>query len=146
MKHLILISCLFFASVGWSQLVKIKTNVGSIEIKLDAKKAPITVKNFLSYVDDKFYDRTIFHRVIEGFMVQGGGFILKNDQLTLKKTKGAIKNEAKNGLKNLRGTVAMARAQAPHSATAQFFINHKSNSNLNFSSLIIGGMPYLVKS
>src|SRR5262245_46623583 len=97
-----------------------ETSMGTIKIELFEDKAPVTVKNFLSYVDDKFYDGTIFHRVIDGFMVQGGGM---EPGLKEKKTKDPIKNESSNGLSNKKYTVAMARTNVPDSATAQFFIN-----------------------
>src|SRR6266436_3724154 len=109
-------------------VVVMETSLGTIKIELDAAKAPITVKNFLSYVDDKFYDGTIFHRVISNFMIQGGGF---EPGMRQKPTKGQIKNESSNGLKNARGTVAMARTNVPDSATSQFFINLKDNTFLN---------------
>lgn len=109
--------------------VLMKTTKGDITIELYPDKAPITVENFLSYVNSKFYDGTIFHRVIKGFMIQGGGL---NAQLQEKTTKAAIQNEAKNGLKNDRGTIAMARMPEPHTATSQFFINHKDNPGLNY--------------
>jgi len=102
-------------------VVVMETSMGTIEIELYADKAPETVKNFLAYVEDKHYDNTIFHRVIPNFMVQGGGF---SPGMKEKPTKGPIKNEAGNGLSNERGTLAMARTSDPHSATAQFFINH----------------------
>jgi cyclophilin family peptidyl-prolyl cis-trans isomerase len=108
-------------------VVVLETSLGTIKIELDEEKAPITVKNFLGYVDDKFYDGTIFHRVINGFMIQGGGFQDNKE----KRTKEPIKNEAKNGLSNKRGTIAMARTNDPDSATAQFFINHQNNTNLD---------------
>jgi cyclophilin family peptidyl-prolyl cis-trans isomerase len=111
-------------------VVIMKTSMGTIEIELFAKKSPITVKNFLMYVDKKFYDGLIFHRVIPNFMIQGGGF---KPGLKEKKTGKAIKNEAKNGLSNKRGTLAMARTNDPDSATAQFFINLKDNKFLNKS-------------
>ncbi|MDF3008286.1 MAG: peptidylprolyl isomerase [Enterobacter kobei] len=101
-------------------MVTFHTNHGDIVIKTFDDKAPETVKNFLDYCREGFYDNTIFHRVINGFMIQGGGF---EPGMKQKETKEAIKNEANNGLKNTRGTLAMARTQAPHSATAQFFIN-----------------------
>lgn len=113
-------------------VVEIKTSEGTMKIELDDKVAPVTVKNFLAYVNDKFYDGTIFHRVIDGFMIQGGGYLVKADKLDEKSTKPAIVNEAKNGLKNDRGTIAMARTGDPDSATSQFFINHGNNSSLNF--------------
>ncbi len=110
-------------------MVVLTTTLGEIEVEIDEAKAPITAKNFLQYVDDGFYDGVIFHRVISGFMVQGGGF---TPQMQQKKTRDPIQNEAANGLKNLRGTLAMARTSAPHSASAQFFINHKDNAFLDY--------------
>src|SRR5207302_8060686 len=104
------------------------TSLGKFKIELNEEKAPITVKNFLGYVDDKFYDGTIFHRVIPKFMIQGGGFEPGLDQ---KKAKAPIKNEADNGLTNDRGTIAMARTANPNSATAQFFVNVADNKFLN---------------
>jgi cyclophilin family peptidyl-prolyl cis-trans isomerase len=109
-------------------VVIIDTSMGVIKAELNEEKAPVTVKNFLSYVDDKFYDGTLFHRVMPGFMIQGGGF---EPGLKEKPTKDPIKNEAGNGLKNERGTLAMARTRDPDSATAQFFINQKDNNFLN---------------
>jgi peptidyl-prolyl cis-trans isomerase B (cyclophilin B) len=109
-------------------VVVMETSMGPIKIELFEDKAPITVKNFLSYVDDKFYDGTIFHRVIPTFMVQGGGF---EPGMKQKKTKDPIKNESKNGVANERGTLAMARTNDPDSATAQFFINTVDNKFLN---------------
>ena len=109
-------------------MVVLKTNKGEITIELYAKQAPETVKNFLQYVDDKHYDGTIFHRVINGFMIQGGGFTSDMQQ---KPTRGSIKNESANGLKNDRGTLAMARTSEPDSATSQFFINVVDNGFLN---------------
>jgi len=111
--------------------VEMQTSMGTIVIELDSDKAPKTVQNFLQYVKDGFYTGTIFHRVIENFMIQGGGFTKDMQQ---KPTNKAIENEAKNGLKNDRGTIAMARTGDPHSATAQFFINHRANSMLNYPS------------
>lgn len=111
--------------------VEMQTSMGTIVIELDSGKAPITVKNFLQYAKDGFYDGTIFHRVIDGFMIQGGGF---TKEMGEKPTGAQIPNEAKNGLKNMRGTIAMARRAEPHSATAQFFINHKDNSALDYPS------------
>jgi len=108
--------------------VKVNTSKGEFTIELDEKAAPITVKNFLSYVDDKFFDDTIFHRVIKKFMIQGGGF---NTGMKQKTTKGNIKNESFNGLINLRGTIAMARTSDPDSASSQFFINFKDNGFLD---------------
>ena len=109
-------------------VVLMSTSMGEVKIELYEKEAPETVKNFLAYVNDKFYDGTIFHRVIPGFMIQGGGFTAAMEQ---KPTKSPIKNEAGNGLKNDTGTIAMARTSDPDSATAQFFINAKSNDFLN---------------
>ncbi|MFT3850820.1 MAG: peptidylprolyl isomerase [Propionivibrio sp.] len=111
--------------------VEMQTNLGTIVIELDAEKAPITVKNFLQYANDGFYNGTVFHRVIEGFMIQGGGF---TKDMGEKPTGAQIPNEAKNGLKNQRGTIAMARRAEPHSATAQFFINQKDNTPLDYPS------------
>lgn len=108
--------------------VLIKTSMGDITVELAADKAPGTVKNFLQYVDDKFYDKTIFHRVIAGFMIQGGGL---DAGLVKKATRPAIKNESSNGLSNARGTIAMARTSDPDSATAQFFINVVDNKMLD---------------
>jgi len=112
-------------------IVLVETNKGDFKIKLYNDKAPETVKNFLSYVSDGFYDGTIFHRVIDGFMIQGGGFTKDMDQ---KPTKSPIKNEAGNGVSNMRGTIAMARTSDVNSATAQFFINVEDNSFLNHVS------------
>jgi peptidyl-prolyl cis-trans isomerase A (cyclophilin A) len=115
--------------------VLLKTNKGEITIELDSEKAPESAKNFLAYVNDGFFNKTVFHRVMPDFMVQGGGFELKEDgTIEQKPTKAPIQNEAKNGLKNARGTVAMARTGDPHSATAQFFINHVDNDNLDYPS------------
>jgi cyclophilin family peptidyl-prolyl cis-trans isomerase len=109
-------------------IVVMETNMGTITIELYEDKAPITVKNFLQYVDDKHYDGTIFHRVIDGFMIQGGGY---EPGMKERKTRPPIKNESANGLSNLRGTIAMARTPDPDSATAQFFINVKDNTFLD---------------
>lgn len=110
--------------------VKLETSMGSIVIELDEKAAPKTVKNFLQYVEEGFYNETIFHRVIPGFMIQGGGF---NKDMKQKATHPPIVNEANNGLKNDRGTIAMARTNDPNSATAQFFINLVNNNMLNYT-------------
>lgn len=126
---------------GENAMVIMKTSMGDIKIELNAEKAPISVKNFLSYVDDKFYDGTIFHRVIKDFMIQGGGFTAEMNQ---KSTKAPIKNEAQNGLKNERGTIAMARTMVVDSATSQFFINTVDNGFLNFSSPDPRGFGYCV--
>jgi cyclophilin family peptidyl-prolyl cis-trans isomerase len=109
-------------------IVVMETSEGTIKIELFEDKAPVTVKNFLSYVDDKHYDGLIFHRVIESFMIQGGGF---EPGMKEKKTKDPIKNEAGNGVSNARGTIAMARTNDPDSATSQFFINVKDNTFLD---------------
>ena len=111
--------------------VKLETNMGDITITLDREKAPETVANFLKYVQEGFYDDTIFHRVIQGFMIQGGGF---TPDMVQKKTGAAVKNEADNRLKNSRGTIAMARTSDPHSASSQFFINTVDNPYLDFQA------------
>ena len=121
--------------------VKLHTNHGVITLELDADKAPLTVANFLAYVESGHYNNTVFHRVIDGFMIQGGGF---EPGMTQKPTGEQIKNEADNGLKNERGTVAMARTQDPHSATAQFFINIANNDFLNYRSPDLQGWGYCV--
>ncbi len=121
--------------------VVMTTSHGAITLELDAEKAPITVKNFISYTEDGFYDGTIFHRVIDNFMIQGGGF---NADMSQKTTNSPIENEADNGLKNDRGTIAMARTMDPHSATAQFFINVKDNDFLNHSGKNMQGWGYAV--
>lgn len=121
--------------------VKLQTSLGDVIIKLNATKAPVSVENFLSYVKDGHYDGTIFHRVIPGFMAQGGGFTEKWAQ---KPTKAPIKNEADNGLKNTRGTLAMARTSDPQSATAQFFINYADNAFLDYKSATPQGWGYAV--
>jgi peptidyl-prolyl cis-trans isomerase B (cyclophilin B) len=113
---------------GKKNMVKLHTNHGVITLQLDAEKAPLTVKNFLEYVNSGFYDNTVFHRVIDSFMIQGGGF---EPGMKQKKTNAPIKNEAANGLGNETYTIAMARTSDPHSATAQFFINTKNNRFLN---------------
>jgi peptidyl-prolyl cis-trans isomerase B (cyclophilin B) len=115
--------------------------MGNIEVELDSEKAPNTVKNFLQYVNSNFYDGTIFHRVIKGFMIQGGGFTKDMEQ---KKTLAPIAIESNNGLKNDRGTIAMARTSDPNSATSQFFINTKDNSFLNYSAPSMQGYGYTV--
>lgn len=122
-------------------MVKLHTNHGTFTLKLDAEKAPKTVENFLNYVNSGFYDGTIFHRVINGFMIQGGGF---EPGMKQKTTQDPIKNEANNGLKNNTYTIAMARTNDPHSATAQFFINVKNNDFLNFSAENVQGWGYAV--
>ncbi|MGC4028627.1 MAG: peptidylprolyl isomerase [Steroidobacteraceae bacterium] len=109
-------------------MVRFETSLGGFTLELDADKAPVTVENFLQYVDDGFFDGLIFHRVIPGFMIQGGGLTSDMEQ---KKNRAPIKNEATNGLKNQRGTVSMARTNDPHSATSQFFINLTDNGFLD---------------
>ncbi|SVC62890.1 uncharacterized protein METZ01_LOCUS315744 [marine metagenome] len=110
-------------------MVILETSMGEIHITLDAEKAPITVKNFTDYVEDGFFDDTIFHRVIPNFMIQGGGM---TEDMQQKTTKASIENEAKNGLKNYKYSIAMARTMAPHSASSQFFINVADNEFLNY--------------
>lgn len=122
-------------------MVKLQTNFGDITIELNTEKAPVTAANFLNYVDKGFYDGTIFHRVINGFMIQGGGFDASMNQ---KPTDAEIKNEADNGLSNDRYTIAMARTSAPHSATSQFFINVADNDFLNFTAPAGNGWGYCV--
>ena len=121
--------------------VKLQTSLGDIVIELDGEKAPISTKNFLTYVNEGFYTGTIFHRIIKGFMAQGGGFTTDFEQ---KPVHASIKNEADNGLKNDRGTLAMARTPDPDSATAQFFINYKDNDFLNYSASTPQGWGYAV--
>ncbi len=122
-------------------MVKLQTSLGTLSIELYADKAPETVRNFLEYVDAGHYDNTIFHRVIDGFMIQGGGFDAAMQQ---KGVRAPVKNEADNGLKNDRGTIAMARTSDPHSATAQFFINVADNDFLNFRAPAADGWGYCV--
>ena len=117
-----------------SDTVLLKTSMGEITIELDREKAPITVENFLSYVKKGHYDGTVFHRVMDGFMIQGGGFVKEGSGLVEKSTGKGIKNEGQNGLKNVRGSIAMARTADPNSATAQFFINVVDNPALDFPS------------
>ena len=124
-----------------TKTVEMTTAQGSFTIELDDAKAPLTVENFLSYVRSGHYDGTVFHRVIKGFMIQGGGFA---PGMTQKSTQGEIKNEANNGLKNLKYTLAMARTSAPHSASSQFFINATNNSFLDHSSESAQGWGYAV--
>ncbi|EPM2927366.1 peptidylprolyl isomerase B [Proteus mirabilis] len=122
-------------------MVTFHTNYGDIVIKTFADKAPATVENFLDYCKEGFYDNTIFHRVINGFMIQGGGF---EPGMKQKETKAPVRNEANNGLSNNRGTLAMARTNDPHSATAQFFINVADNDFLNFRAENANGWGYCV--
>ncbi len=140
---------LFISSVFWhtnlfasdNPRVKLTTSMGDIVLELDAGKAPKTVENFLNYVNSGFYDGTIFHRVISNFMIQGGGF---TKDFQRKATNPPVKNEADNGLSNVRGTIAMARTSDPHSATAQFFINVVDNNFLDFRAKTMRGWGYAV--
>jgi peptidyl-prolyl cis-trans isomerase B (cyclophilin B) len=143
MKSLILVFGAIFLSsaVLAGPVVEMKTSHGTIEIELDEVKAPGTVKNFLQYVKDKFYDGLIFHRVINGFMIQGGGM---TPDMKEKPNRAAIKNEASNGLLNEVGTIAMARTSDPHSATSQFFINVENNTSLNHTAPTPQGWGYAV--
>ncbi|WDE13615.1 peptidylprolyl isomerase [Thalassomonas haliotis] len=122
-------------------MITFKTNLGDIKIELDFDKAPITAKNFQQYAEDGFYNGTIFHRVIKGFMAQGGGF---EPGMAEKDSREPIQNEASNGLSNKRGTLAMARTQDPHSASAQFFINLVDNDFLDFKNESVQGWGYCV--
>jgi peptidyl-prolyl cis-trans isomerase B (cyclophilin B) len=122
-------------------MIKLHTNHGVIGLELDAARAPETAKNFLAYVEAGFYSNTVFHRVIDGFMIQGGGF---EPGMRQKPTRAPIKNEADNGLKNDRYTVAMARTSDPHSASSQFFINVKDNDFLNHTAPNANGWGYCV--
>lgn len=122
-------------------MIKLHTNFGTIGIELDHEKAPVTAANFEQYVKDGFYDGLIFHRVIKGFMIQGGGM---DENMNEKATREPIQNEAQNGLKNDKYTIAMARTQAPHSASAQFFINTKDNTFLNHTEPSLHGWGYAV--
>jgi len=119
-----------FSAFAKPVLVKMTTNRGDIFLELDADKAPISVANFVKYAKDGYYEGTIFHRVMSNFMIQGGGY---DEDLVRKTTREPIQNEANNGLKNLRGTIAMARVNTPHSATAQFFINVQDNPSLDYT-------------
>ena len=142
-----IVLCLFLAMLGTTAMsdtqpkVQFDTNKGTIVIELNQEKAPVTVENFLSYVKSGFYDGLIFHRVIPNFMIQGGGFTPDMQQ---KSTQENIENEANNGLKNTKGSIAMARTSAPHSASSQFFINVKDNSFLDFTSETPQGWGYAV--
>ena len=142
----ILMACLLTLALAAPALagdpaVRMETSMGEIILRLDATKAPATVANFLEYVKAGFYNGTVFHRVMPGFMIQGGGF---TPDMTQKKTGKPIKNEADNGLPNAKYTLAMARTNDPHSATAQFFINTKDNTFLNFKSKDAQGWGYAV--
>ncbi|MDH5632709.1 MAG: peptidylprolyl isomerase [Gammaproteobacteria bacterium] len=122
-------------------MIHMKTSYGTIVLELDAEKAPVTVENFLRYAREGFYDGTIFHRVIDGFVIQGGGF---GPDMVQKPTHNPIQNEAMNGLRNARGTVAMARTSDPNSATSQFFINVVDNDFLNYTAPTAEGSGYCV--
>ena len=143
----VILLCLLLAILGDTAMsdsqpkVQLETNKGTIIIELDADKAPLTVANFIGYAESGFYDGTIFHRVIPNFMIQGGGFTPDMQQ---KKTQPNIQNEANNGLKNVKGSIAMARTSAPHSASSQFFINAKDNGFLDFTSESPQGWGYAV--
>ncbi len=143
-RLLLLVTFMATLGVGSAQaanpVVVMETSLGKITIELFPEKAPVTVKNFLKYVEDKHYDGTIFHRVISNFMIQGGGM---SPSMEEKKTRDPIKNESTNGLKNDRGTIAMARTNQPHSATSQFFINVKDNNFLN-QEIARDGVGYCV--
>jgi len=143
LKHLLFALALSASAVAQAgnPTVEIKTSMGAMTVELRPDKAPETVKNFLEYAQSGFYDGTIFHRVIDGFMIQGGGFDTAYNQ---KATRAPIKNEADNGLKNSVYTVAMARTGDPHSATAQFFINVASNGFLDFRAANARGYGYAV--
>lgn len=151
MKLLLVVLCIVLSvSIGKTKIaeaeegnprVRLETNKGVIVLELDAQAAPKTVENFLAYTNDGHYDGTIFHRVIKGFMIQGGGFTADMKQ---KKTKAQVENEADNGLKNARGTIAMARTNDPHSATSQFFINTVDNTFLNHKGKNPQGWGYCV--
>ncbi|UWX04927.1 peptidyl-prolyl cis-trans isomerase [Taurinivorans muris] len=129
------------AQAGGKPVIKLTTTMGDIVLELNPEKAPITSANFEQYVKDGFYDGLIFHRVIDGFMIQGGGFDADMNQ---KETRQPIQNEADNGLANDKYTIAMARTQDPHSATGQFFINVKDNDFLNFRAPTLSGWGYAV--
>lgn len=137
----IMIPATLLAGEGKHTVVLMKTSLGDIKIELFDDQAPITVKNFLSYVNDRFYDGTVFHRVIPNFMIQGGGY---DKDLQQKPTKPPIKNEASNGLKNVKGTVAMARTGVVDSATSQFFINVVDNAFLDHKNTSPQGFGYAV--
>jgi peptidyl-prolyl cis-trans isomerase A (cyclophilin A) len=129
------------APISGNPMVEMRTSMGTMKIELYPDKAPKTVENFLQYVRDGFYDGTVFHRVISGFMIQGGGF---TPDMSEKGTRAPIENEAANGLKNVRGSIAMARTGDPHSASAQFFINTVDNPFLDYQSATVQGFGYAV--
>ncbi len=130
-----------FLTHGKTPMIKLHTNHGTITLQLDAEKAPITTQNFLDYVNSGFYENVVFHRVIENFMIQGGGF---EPGMKQKAVNAPIQNEAANGLTNDKYTIAMARTNDPHSATAQFFINTKDNGFLNYTASNAQGFGYCV--
>ncbi len=138
---LLLLVVVYPASYAASPIINMQTNMGTIVIELNPEKAPKTVENFLAYVKAGFFNGTIFHRVIDNFMIQGGGYTKDYHK---KKTRRPIRNEANNGLKNIRGTIAMARTSNPHSATAQFFINVADNYFLNHRNRTRRGWGYTV--
>lgn len=141
-KKLLLTAGLLVSLSTYAQtMATIETNVGNIQLQLEDKKAPVTVENFIQYAKSGFYNETVFHRVIDGFMIQGGGF---TPDMAQKNPKKPIKNEAQNGLKNQIGTIAMARTMDPHSATSQFFINVANNDNLNYRDTSMQGAGYAV--
>lgn len=141
----LVVALITLLSSSWAQaegtLVRMSTTKGDMVIELDQERAPQSVRNFLQYADDGFYNDTIFHRVIEGFMIQGGGF---TQEYKRKKTRAPVSNEAYNGLKNRQYSIAMARTTAPHSATSQFFINSVANRNLDHTSTTQRGWGYTV--
>ena len=143
MKKLFAIACFLISgmALAGNPYVVIETSMGNIELELDEGKAPVTVKNFLTYVESDFFKNTIFHRVIPGFMIQGGGF---EQEMVRKETQAPIKNEASNGLANARGTIAMARTNDPNSATSQFFINLVDNPFLDHKDTSPKGYGYAV--
>ena len=136
----LIFDCLERANFSMSK-VKLSTNHGDIVLQLNAEKAPLTVANFVQYVKEGHFDNTVFHRVIKGFMIQGGGF---EPGMSQKKTRASIQNEADNGLKNTKYSIAMARTMEPHSASAQFFINASDNDFLNHSGKNVQGWGYAV--
>ncbi|TGO03361.1 hypothetical protein PN36_07550 [Candidatus Thiomargarita nelsonii] len=142
MKYFMSLLLLLIATqIHSAPIVNMQTNLGTIVIELNAKKAPKTVDNFLRYINEGFFDGTIFHRVIKNFMIQGGGF---TKDYKRKPTHEPVENEANNGLSNARGTIAMARTGDPHSATAQFFINVKNNTSLDYRGATRRGWGYAV--
>jgi len=143
-KLLLAFMCMILSATSFAAdktVVRMETTLGTIELELYPEKAPKTVENFLRYTKEEFFNGTIYHRVIKGFMIQGGGF---NKDYDRKSTHDEIPNEAFNGLKNDRGTIAMARTNKPHSATSQFFINTANNTPLNFTRKSMNGWGYAV--